>query len=1654
MISFILKHKPRKLNGMGVQNPNHKINKNWTLARYFVLILYLILSVISLGEGEVPHSYVWENPEKEVTSTETIKRHKEKAELNITITKIKSEAIKMNHDSKKKKIFFTLDRNNVKRNDGKIRLEATDRVFVAERLEEVPSISTTNGRKKINGLKRQNKSLDTGVIKDGNLTWTVQDSRSIDTSKAVTIDYTSFPSDIYVGITDKDYNIKKIFVGNISEMELYSADDLAGYINIYNEDVKVNNTYHYDMSDVVMWTKDNQYVDVKFAELTINAISNTTLMNKNPYVAVENEVVTLKGTKGGVITGRLHLVDTSYSSSIPMSLLGEDSLTSKVYARKNYTGTATVKTTSTVYVRFLGSDYQNLSQDTYTIQNNGIVYGHDLGTSSRISLPNMYIYKSVGTGKTIDIDLWLFGTDFSDKINYVINPRNNGTGNLEIRPQDETSGVTDVTNAGNTDSVFDMTGRGVKYDFSDDTRVEVQNVSGFTPTEQNQGNFEKYKNRWAKGSIAGYTVKARVWSDYDGIELDFEKVGSLSTSNDGVRKFKVVHKNADGSIIQTFNITMYVNNIAVINRNGYVSYTRIRQSFTLDNYNTLWNTTNKKGEEAYFSENSNIFKFYVSLVGKTGDLKVYFPLFTTGLKFNQVDINGEQIYINNKDFPIYDKGTEGTWQGDYLISKTDNNGFSYYQIMYQTVWLKKWIRRLDGWDNNVSNFNFNTIYGNGKRKKSHTLYIDAINYSFKAHSENLNAYFNVVGVPILAEKTGFKNTFLHFESSLGGFTNLYTSSTSGIVNKDNLGWWNGGWATRFWPDPIVSFKVDNKTIISDGRMNDWLGKVLDYNDVFFFGVQPIASNGRQGVLTVGIGLKKWTMSKNDEVTHTLEWEAGIKDVNGESTHYRNRLRIRAFDSKWLWDSTQSSLGNILVVIKDIDMTPDYTPTKQIVQMAETYFKYLNVKALRQNTNQKPKFVLPDEVYLLPEGGSLDEKIVAKLSFSNDVDNMTMFEMQDKGGDYAGGNGEKIYLHIEADEYRKMLLHGHGRKYQIKGSFINNKYGVPNENDTNAVVKIGVVATTTPNGGSRNEPFFSTVMDNMSVLSREVAPLPYKVTFNEKEPLIKNELQLINNSISYVDTPSGYNYARNVSLSGIVQPYDYFIKAHQYEVTDTTGKTLSDYTGSSGSGTYWENLAIGKNKVTLSHKRDFGKTNGFETREITYLKLEEWDYEAYEGHIIEKHYLPHSDYINQYYDIGIKLPAFNPHIYYDNSSDIKLNDKILVQRETAKYLYDLGEIRTNNFDTEITKHTTGSLKDVYGLRMITDDELILKDKESGLEHPTRAKMVFLNENGKEITYDINNPSVMVGKNQKVRLGIKIPSDLNVAKDYVIIGGKTGILDKINDIPQSQYILGIGRNKYFKEVIPEIELKAERLVGSFTLTFDNDYEIRELLTFNSTTLQERNPVSTRGLKGATLSEIDGAGILEMEDGDILEVTDNSGKRSVTKINISGKGSLKKEILLSDNVTRLAVKVADGKLQLGLNNWKISGEHELLFRVLRGSHELMNTTVKLLNPSSQFIIHSVEDLNFGNVIQGSKNNYVEADVEIENKGDIADLRFELNTTSPVLENAREEKLQVKEVKGVLLEKGNNQYQIKLNGKLDVPKNIGTGEYTGSLIMKLFIK
>ena len=60
------------------------------LKNFFLGILFLLMNVFSLGE--VPHSYVTENPKKEVQEVEAFKQ-KEKAEFKLSVTKVKAKKI-------------------------------------------------------------------------------------------------------------------------------------------------------------------------------------------------------------------------------------------------------------------------------------------------------------------------------------------------------------------------------------------------------------------------------------------------------------------------------------------------------------------------------------------------------------------------------------------------------------------------------------------------------------------------------------------------------------------------------------------------------------------------------------------------------------------------------------------------------------------------------------------------------------------------------------------------------------------------------------------------------------------------------------------------------------------------------------------------------------------------------------------------------------------------------------------------------------------------------------------------------------------------------------------------------------------------------------------------------------------------------------------------------------------------------------------------------------------------------------------------------------------------------------------------------------------------------------------------------------------------
>lgn len=1636
------------------------------MLKKIVVILLFLFGIVVLGK-EVPHSYIWENPDKEVTQTETLKRHKDKAELNISVTKLKSEPIPMKHNVDEKKIYFELSSNEVKRVNGDIKLEPTDRIFISEELETVPSVSTTNGRRKINGLKRLNKSLDKGTLKNGNLTWTVKDLRAVETKKAVEINYGIFPKSLYVGVTDKDYNLKKVFVGKMSDLELYNVDDLKGYVSTFEEDTYVSNGYAYNISDIVMWTKDNNYVDIKLLEMNIAPISDKELIAKNPYLAVEGETITFHGDNYRVpITGRLHITDRSESSLLPETRSEE--LKTKISTSLNFAGTSTKELKTAVYVRFARDDYQRLPSDIYTTETVG-VYGHS-GGSERVQLPKMKVTNEIITeSKKVTVDFWLFGTDFSDKVNYVLDPRNNGTGNLKIRVQDENGSITDAVSAGTTDSVFDMVGRMAKFDFDATTRVEIQNISGFTVTQQNQGSYFHNRNRWAEGTIPGYKIRARIWSDYDGLELDIEKNGVQDTSNEGVRSFKIIQIHSSKKVIQEITVNLYVNNYRISEREKF----NITRTGYLDidngNYDATFDSTDREGKR---TKNGDTMErgtpiFQISMIGKEGDFKEHFPIYSSGIIMfdgsNYVTLSNNKQYISEKPGNIgilsFDK--------NYYISQYMGNGLYTLKLAHNFQKPEALITNKDVYTQYYHSQNTYYTYGAGKRKGSTNFMIRVASYK-NPPSDIRSRTVELKGVPLLIDKSSGLNNI-----SSG---NVYKNFTTQELVTDNTGWLGGdpNWVLLYGKAKVW---VKGNLIINgsfDTPEGEEQYKNFRYEtENLGFGVRP---NDHAGYFAgFAMGLKHWFLAKIDREIEGFKITGGSErpNIGGEYQEDNVKVVVKAFDATFMWDKTASSIQKTVVITKELDMRSEYVPTKQVLEVGEVYFRYLNIKALKQNTDQKAKFVLPDSAYLVfRDGTNSNNRINVRLSFASDSI-VTAFEMEDRGGDYAGGNGKKVYMHIETEEYKKLIANGPNREYRVKGSYSSNKYGVPNESDTVNVIKIGLIATTDPDGRTRNEPFYNTVVDNMNLITKKITPIIYTIKYDENQPWIAGyDMWIANKNIEYTSMPSGYNYSNSLSIVGDATPYDFFIRAHTYQVIDTTGIPRSGQIASAGSGAYWDDLTLGPHKAKLYHSKEFGTKEGYEIRELIYFNLKEYNsYDAYNGKILEKHYQPYSRNINQYYEINVDIPEFNPYVYYNETKSIdtkvtpiKLRDSIEVQKIKGQTKYILGSISTHNYDMEITKKTSGSYIDTLGLRMIPNNRSdgngitlyeVNEDGSVGNAHSTKAKIFFVDAQGNKISYDMNNPNgTMVGANQSIRVALEIPSDLDPEKEYKIEGTTDKILDKTKNIP-TNFNLIIGRNKYFKEIIKEIVIKREKLEGSFTITFDNNYSIREMAKFKATTLSAREQVELeKAVTGVTLSSKVGEGFLQLESGDTFQI-EIAGKTQDFLIPTTLKVD-KQEFVLADGITKMAFKIENGRVQVGLNYWEPNKENTVIFRVIRDNYEVMMQTMKVVNPKSQFIVTHKEVLDFGNVFQNTKNNYAEARLGIENSGDIVEVNFEINDTTPLLENVKDETktLEVREINGALFRKSSKEYEMIVNGFLDVPEKATVGEYKGSIIIKLHIK
>ena len=345
----------------------------------------------------------------------------------------------------------------------------------------------------------------------------------------------------------------------------------------------------------------------------------------------------------------------------------------------------------------------------------------------------------------------------------------------------------------------------------------------------------------------------------------------------------------------------------------------------------------------------------------------------------------------------------------------------------------------------------------------------------------------------------------------------------------------------------------------------------------------------------------------------------------------------------------------------------------------------------------------------------------------------------------------------------------------------------------------------------------------------------------------------------------------------------------------------------------------------------------------------------------------------------------------------------------------------------------SLRDVY-LESSNRHGILLAEQGDKIEVNGKQYVIGAGGNLAEQTGTIGTINFKFKvENGKFRLALKDWGILEPKRDLVV-----RIIRGTNEV--SKHIIGI--------------TSPRRVEGTSTLTFTEKYPIRELVRFQGIYL---TAPSLAGIeppipKGVSFQSNDGYGIPFMKEGDILEVQCET-MRGIQKYIIDSKNSLKHQTIDLPG-TVLSLLVEDGKLRLGLNNWLVNKNTVLNFRVIRGVNEISKTSITLEVPKAPFDILKNGILDFGKLIQGSKNKKAETSILLEMHQDISNVRYSLSTTTPELVNSSGATLHARDLQAGVQKQGKKRHLVRIIGRLDVPEKQELGVYRGSVLLNVTIK
>ena len=352
------------------------------------------------------------------------------------------------------------------------------------------------------------------------------------------------------------------------------------------------------------------------------------------------------------------------------------------------------------------------------------------------------------------------------------------------------------------------------------------------------------------------------------------------------------------------------------------------------------------------------------------------------------------------------------------------------------------------------------------------------------------------------------------------------------------------------------------------------------------------------------------------------------------------------------------------------------------------------------------------------------------------------------------------------------------------------------------------------------------------------------------------------------------------------------------------------------------------------------------------------------------------------------------------------------------------------------------------------------KPIALENSLRDVKVIQNSGNGLVNLENGDILELNGKEYHIGAGGNLPEQQDTLGEinfkFKVENGKLRLALTSWGVLEPDRILTINAKR---ETYPIMEHKMtiqspRRVEGKASLIFNEKYPIRETIRFQGISLTAPNiggiePPIPAGVKYNTT---EGYGIPFMKEGDILEII-TPNQRAVQKYTIDKNSGLNNFVLDLPGTT-LSLGVNSGKLRLGLNNWLVNKDSVLNLRIVRGVNEICNMNLTLEVPKAPFDILKNGILDFGKVIQGSKNKKAETSILLDMHRDVSDVKFNLSTENPELINSNGKSLNARNLQAGVHKQGKNRYLVRVIGSLDVPSDQELGVYRGSVLLNVTIK